>query len=339
MAGHENLLEVKNGAAPLWAICCYFNPVGYRRRVENYRHFRSNLNVPLITVELGYDGRFDLGQDAAEIHIRVDSQDVMWQKERLLNIALEYLPDDCAYFAWLDADVVFDDVNWAAKSIEALQRYPLIQPFDRVFESTPANPANSVNPVNTQGHSLAYIYSSGTDMSTLLSGNMRIKGCNGGLAWVARREVFATDAFYDTCIMGSGNRAMLCAAFGQEQYAVSYLQMPAAWEAHYREWAQRHRQQVGGDVGYIAGSVTHLWHGDLRDRAYKSRHREFREYQFDPNVDIMLDDSGCWRWSTDKAQMQDYVSRYFYQRREDGATIGPMQAAVSEEEMVPGSMG
>ena len=38
----------------LWAITAYFNPFGYRRRRENYGLFRKNLEVPLLTVELGY---------------------------------------------------------------------------------------------------------------------------------------------------------------------------------------------------------------------------------------------------------------------------------------------
>ena len=42
-------------SANLWAITCYFNPVGYRRRLENYRMFRQRLKVPLVAVELSFD--------------------------------------------------------------------------------------------------------------------------------------------------------------------------------------------------------------------------------------------------------------------------------------------
>ena len=44
----------------LWAITCYFNPVGYRRRLENYRMFRQRLKVPLVAVELSFDEKFQL---------------------------------------------------------------------------------------------------------------------------------------------------------------------------------------------------------------------------------------------------------------------------------------
>ena len=45
----------------LWAITCYFNPTGYRRRLQNYRAFRERLNVPLVTVEQSFSGQFSLG--------------------------------------------------------------------------------------------------------------------------------------------------------------------------------------------------------------------------------------------------------------------------------------
>ena len=34
----------------LWGISRYFNPVGYKRRLQNYHLFRRHLTIPLITV-------------------------------------------------------------------------------------------------------------------------------------------------------------------------------------------------------------------------------------------------------------------------------------------------
>ena len=76
-------------AAPsgLWAIASFFNPLGYQTRLTNYRIFRRHLGVPLLTVEQGYDGRFELDGQDATILVQVPARDVMWQKERLLNLA------------------------------------------------------------------------------------------------------------------------------------------------------------------------------------------------------------------------------------------------------------
>ena len=76
----------------LWAITSYFNPAGYNTRLANYRAFRARLKVPLVTVEASFDGRVQLRAGDAEILVQRTARDVLWQKERLLNVALGFLP-------------------------------------------------------------------------------------------------------------------------------------------------------------------------------------------------------------------------------------------------------
>ncbi|HEY7787756.1 MAG TPA: hypothetical protein VIF33_04460, partial [Casimicrobiaceae bacterium] len=120
--------------ANLWGITCYFNPIGYQRRLQNYHLFRQHLTIPLVAVELAYGDDFDLGADDADVLIRLRGTDVLWQKERLLNLALAALPDHCEAVAWLDCDVVFDDDDWALRASRALERCSLLQPFQTVRE-------------------------------------------------------------------------------------------------------------------------------------------------------------------------------------------------------------
>ena len=44
----------------MWAVTSYYNPARFRRRLANYKTFRANLAVPLVTVELSFDGNFEL---------------------------------------------------------------------------------------------------------------------------------------------------------------------------------------------------------------------------------------------------------------------------------------
>ena len=92
----------------LWTITSYFNPVRYARKLENYRAFRRRLNVPLVAVELFYDSKPELTKSDADILIQISGRDVLWQKERLLSIALRSVPDHCDKVAWLDCDLLFD---------------------------------------------------------------------------------------------------------------------------------------------------------------------------------------------------------------------------------------
>jgi hypothetical protein len=113
----------------LWTITSYFNPVGYANRLRNYRVFRANLASPLAVVELSIDGKFELSRNDAEIVVQITGGDVLWQKERLLNVALRHLPDECNHVAWVDCDVIFLEMDWAQRADQALEKSCLIQPF------------------------------------------------------------------------------------------------------------------------------------------------------------------------------------------------------------------
>ena len=119
----------KERVQDLWAITCYFNPVGYRRRLANYSLFRKALNVPLVTVELASADGFQLGPGDADILLQLRGHDIMWQKERLLNVALKAVPDTCRKIAWLDCDVMFAGEEWSERASEALDRHVLVHLF------------------------------------------------------------------------------------------------------------------------------------------------------------------------------------------------------------------
>jgi hypothetical protein len=69
--------------------------------------------IPLATVELGFDGAvWELGAGDADLYVRVGGGDVMWQKERLLNLVLPRLPAACTLVAWLDCDLLLPDPDW-----------------------------------------------------------------------------------------------------------------------------------------------------------------------------------------------------------------------------------
>ena len=96
----------------LWAVTSYFNPLGWRSRLENYRLFRKHLEVPLIAVEWHPHGEFQLGPGDADVLAQVQGGDLMWQKERLLNIGMASVPAGVEFVAWLDCDIVFCQRGW-----------------------------------------------------------------------------------------------------------------------------------------------------------------------------------------------------------------------------------
>lgn len=306
-------------AGSVWAITCYFNPINYRRRLENYHTFRQRLTVPLLTVELSFDEHFQLGHDDADIVLQLHGRDVMWQKERLLNVALHLVPDSCEHIAWLDCDVVFESSDWPERARLALDRFALLRLFHKRHDLSPGELpgqlcCNSMQPMDN-----AVVQERATEEAMSQPAAAPLLGRNTpGLAWAARRDVLEQHGLYDACILGSGDRAMLCAALGQFDYVAQTLRMNTRRLEHYLAWARPFFASVGGQVGYIHGRLFHLWHGDRSERAYRERHGLLDRYDFDPYIDITVDRDGCWRWNSEKRDLHESVRRYFQSRREDG---------------------
>lgn len=306
----------------IWAITSYFNPAGYRNRLENYRIFRQRLAVPLVTVELSYGGEFELGEADADVLVQIRGPDVLWQKERLLNVALQALPAEIDKVAWIDCDVVFGRADWSCVASQLLDDVALVQLFHQRYNLPPQT-------LPEQTTSLAD-YAVGTSVAyklahRLISPEVVGEGASVsrwrvslGLGWAARRQLLETHGLYDAGILGGGDRALACATFAQFDGLRNTWHANQRQSEHFCAWARPFHEAVGGDVGYVEGDVFHLWHGHKQDRRYIERYEGLRQFAFDPFHDIAIDSSGGWRWNSNKVEMHLYVSDYFRARREDG---------------------
>ena len=293
----------------LWALTSYFNPMRYRRRYANYRAFRKRLNAPLVTVELAHGPDFELTEDDADVLIQLRDGDVMWQKERLLNVALGSLPASCRKVVWLDCDIVFATEDWAEHVDALLERFMLVQAFSHVHHTGTDGEVVSKQP------SAALAIASGTNEF----GRPTLRGpgsTNNGLAWGARRELLDEAGFYDACIVGGGDLAMVSAAHGR--FDVATRSMSDRQADHYLDWARRYHEIVHGETGFSDGTVSHLWHGDVESRRYRARHDGLKHFGFDPVDDIAHTPDGAWRWNSAKPGLHAYVRSYFDSRNEDG---------------------
>lgn len=305
----------------LWAITSYFNPCQYARRKINYRVFRDRLNVPLIAVELGFDGRFDLQSSDADILVRVSDGDVMFQKERLLNIALQHLPDECTAVAWLDSDVVFSRDDWGAMAEEKLNSADVLQLYSTGYRIEPHVPVN-FNMIRREGEGFPSLF------ERFRSGNIRLEEWREnpsvamksriGLAWCTRREFLERHGFYDACIVGGGDRAFIGAIVGRPAIAVRHLEMQSGFQEHYLEWVERLLESGEPRLDHIDVDIVQLWHGDYAHRKYKDRHAAIAQFQFHPGQDLMLGEDGCWKWNESGSRLAGFVNEYFQSRMEDG---------------------
>lgn len=295
----------------LWVITAYFNWCHYKSKRYNYELFTRNLvmaGVNLITVECALTGvPFEL---TGKNIIHVNTSSILWQKERLLNIAIANLPPECQYVAWLDCDLLIDVAAWERNIIALLDEFAVIQLFDTVYRQANGEPFYSPQTRKVRGFvALRAITPPGPAL--FLQGHP-------GFAWAARREIVSRSGLYDKGIIGGSDRLMALAWTGNLDAEIIEKTIPVHARPHFAEWAEASFKRTQCSVGYLPGTIFHLWHGEHEHRLYNERHEALKQFDFDPSADIRVNEDGCWEWSSDKVDLHQWVSTYFANRREDG---------------------
>ncbi len=304
-------------AGSIWGITTYYNPASYSNKLVNYRKFHSGLQrqgLKLVTLELAFgDSDFELHNEDADILIQKRTTSVLWHKERLMNIGLEALPPGCDKIVWLDADILFFDDDWVAKTCELLEKYVVIQPFSHVVRFPKGiylpndRDHEKIRKGDPEYHGFAYSYKSHSHV-------FKVK--NSGLAWAGRRSVFRKHGFYDKLILGTGDRFM-AGAFMGFRYTDDYGRFTQTMLDDQDQWIDRIYKIVQGSVYYQEGIIGHLFHGTLRNRKYHKRTNVLKKYAFDPFNDIVPDEEKIWKWASGKEDFHREVKEYFLSRREE----------------------
>lgn len=304
-------------ADDLWVVTCYFNPSGYRTKRRNYERFaaklrRSGLNWLAVECAFG-SAPFTLPPSPNVFQVR--GRDVMWQKERLLNLAIAGLPAACTKVAWLDCDVLFANPEWAVETSALLERCAVVQPFKWAIRLPRWHGAYWG--FGASWKSFAAVYAK--NLRLLLKGNFDRHG-HTGFAWAARREVLERHGLYDACIAGSGDHMMAHAMCGDwtTRCITRIIGDNTRHLDYFRRWAEPLYRDVRGRVGYVPGTLLHLWHGDIADRRYMDRNQDLVRFGFDPVTDLRVGESGCWEWTSAKPALHRWAVEYFGLRQEDG---------------------
>ncbi|MBI3447891.1 MAG: hypothetical protein HY049_03065 [Acidobacteria bacterium] len=330
----------------LWVITAYFNLAGWSSRLENYRSFRRALEVPLATVEWSPAGAYALGGDDADLLMQIPGGDLMWQKERLLGLALSALPDHVRYVAWVDCDVIFADPLWHERTRRLLRDYRIVQPFRRVAylrpeatrrialgrESAAEACANSAHP--SRPSFLDLFERIGDDIARVdLSRRFDpVPGGAGrydimarpayGHAWAARTETLRRIGFYERCVVGGGDLMSAYALVGRAEEMIANHRS-VGWDfygggASYRNWAAPAADACRGNLACGDETLAHLFHGTLEDRQYRSRIDGLAPFGLDIDRDIAAEPGAPWSWTRSAAELNGYFLAYIRNRREDG---------------------
>lgn len=286
-------------------LTCHFNPIGYERQRKNaecfYQQMTPDINHHVHSVEAVFDGQSV--SDNSDYAVNASHKNIMWQKERMLNLALERLPACYDKVAWIDADLIFTNPYWYEQTEENLKHNAVCQMF------------SAVSNTNQQGELIDRVEGVGWRMNH--KPEDRHKWYRPGGAWAARREI-AECCISDEHVTGGGDCATAFAWTGEPERWARHISYCPRWDRDYSEWAEKQRKLVDGRIGYVPGDVVHLWHGDKGNRQYNDRAKLVERHNFDPLTDIRIGENGLWEWATDKPQLHNAVRKYFVRRKEDG---------------------
>lgn len=288
-------------------VTTYFNFAGYNALFNNYKIFAEEIRsqgLDLWTIEIAFgNDEFDLKKDDRVLQIR--TKDVMWQKERALNVLIKSLPKEYDKVAWLDADILFENRKWAKDVNKLLDRYYIIQCFQKIYRYKECNRKLSTN-VNV-GYASQKI-----NPVKDPPGRM-----HPGYAWAGRRDFLEKYKLYDKHVVGANDFLMALAFFGSFNRPYLDENLNNAMKRDYFRWGKRIFPETQGNMGYLDGNIFHLWHGKIENRQYIKRDSYLLDYDFNPEKDIKAGSNGLFDWSSDKPAMHQAVQQYFVDRNDD----------------------
>ena len=151
-------------------------------------------------------------------------------------------------------------------TIEALQRYAIVQLFELAFFLGPAGKSEILRRDYSFGYSIRH-------NKPINPRRLDQWYAHPGYAWAMRRSAFvAIGGLPDFCIIGSGDLHFAFALLNRIDETIR-----PGLHSGYRHiamaWAEKvaHVAQNGNNVGYVPMNLYHHWHGQRSDRNYVDR--------------------------------------------------------------------
>ncbi len=291
----EACLDRTSPASAAAIITTHFNPAGRQRLRDTYAQWAKRLDHSNIC----YEAAFGDPEIPGSVAIAATDRNLLWQKERLINIALEQLPASVRWVCWIDHDLVFERADWLEAAVAMLQDgRDAVQLFDRIRYIDQAG---------------KIISSTESAASVALRGQRA--GTAPGGAWVASREWLSRiGGIYDRNIVGGGDAVFFSAVSKQPSKFLG--RQPDAVRIDAQQWID---QVAEVRYGCLPGAVRHLWHGDRENRQYHSRDAMLCQFDFDPRAHLRIGSNGLLEL-TDSAPtgLSAAIAEYFAARRDDG---------------------
>lgn len=297
------------------------NPINWKSRIRLYNDFEQHMlesGAKLTVVECAYGDRDWQIKDRDGVNVvrvRASGLHKTWTKENLLNLGIQRIPG-AKYIATIDADIRFRQDNWAAHTVDALQHYPVIQPWSFCYDLGP-------NGEHLATHrSFANLY---YDRKPIVQGPNATAGYefgHPGYAWAYTRQALEwVGGLIETAALGAADHHQALALIGKVQDTI-HGAMTEAYKTPLFQWEARAVQHMQKHIGCLAGSIEHAFHGSKEKRAYVSRWDILAKHKFDPYTDLKRNTYGVLELAGNKPELSRDIDHYFRSRDEDASSMG-----------------
>jgi hypothetical protein len=288
------------------------NPCQFARRYILCREFIKRIeeeeeNVELYVVEMIYSNqKFIITDKKNKNHLQLKTDTPIWHKENMINLGVKYLlPKSWKAFAWIDADIEFENPSWALDTLKILNgSKDVVQLFSHAVDMD--REKNNLNIFNSFG----YCFTKQKKYTT--------KGTDywhPGFAWAITREAYEKiDGLYDKGILGSGDSIMALSLINSVEKT---LQMDYH-EDYINSIIEFQKKSKKLRLGYTPGVIRHHYHGSKQNRKYTERWKILINNKYSPINDVTYDSVGILIPTQNfNEDFKNEIMNYFQERKED----------------------
>jgi len=265
------------------------NPCLFARRYILMKEFVQRIeleeeHVNLYVVELAYGKqKFIVTDPNNKNHLQLRTEHALWHKENMINVGIKkLLPSDWKSVAWIDADIEFENPNWAMDTLKLLNgSKDMVQLFSHCIDMNKNGEAMSIFP------SFGYQYTKKLPYS-----KKPINFWHPGYAWACNRKTYEKiGGLYETAILGSGDNIMALSFIQKAKYAMN--------ESYSKEYQKSvfefERKTKSLRIGYVPGVIRHYYHGSKKNRNYGNRWKLLVDCDYNPYSYVEKDANGILR--------------------------------------------
>lgn len=289
------------------------NPCLYAKRYILLKEFVKRMeeeeeNVNIYIVELAYGNqKFIITKNNNKNHLQIRTPVPLWHKENMINLGVKYLlPQNWKAFAWIDADVEFENSSWVLDTLKILNGCKdVVQLFSHCIDME--KDETTMNIFNSFGYSFT--------KNKIYSAIGLVDYWHPGYAWAITRKAYEKiGGIYDKAILGSGDNIMALSFINKtinmnnQNYSDDYNNSMLEFQMNAKTLR----------LGYVPGVIRHYFHGSKENRKYTERRQILIDHQFTPIQHLTYDSIGILiPTSNFSEEFKEEIMNYFKERRED----------------------